>query len=228
MLGQENRGGASVHLVNLTPGVVMVDTGCRSACGGKRWHQELQDEMTRLDRPFYEEPQDEVFQFGPGKPIYSKRRWVDEVGVHNQIKRLVCSELPVECPGLVSPDVLAEWDAVLNFAQGTMSIGEGSAKLLKASKSGHPVVRLTDFPAVNVEAAVTKVVHTIDGGGSEADLEEGSSAETDADTAESKEGSSTSQSSDHAWTSPEEESDQYEDDETFYDADERIMQKGRR
>ena len=76
-----------------------------------------------MGQTFQEEPQDEVFQFGPGKPIRSIRKWIYEVGVHNTIKRLEISELPVECPGLISPDVLAEWDAVLNFANRTMMIG---------------------------------------------------------------------------------------------------------
>ena len=117
--------GMSDFLVNLAPGMVMVDTGCRAACGGTRWHQELQAEMGILGRSFYAEEQDELFQFGPGKPIQSTKKWVYEVGLHGTVHRLVSSEIPAECPGLVGPDELAEWEAILDFSRGTMSIGWG-------------------------------------------------------------------------------------------------------
>ena len=143
--------------------------------------------------------------------------------MHDTIKRLEISELPVECPGLISPDVLAEWDAVLNFANRTMLIGGGTEQTLQSSRSGHPVVGLTDFPPVQEIHIAT------DGGKNKEPL-----SNTESEALSSDDGSSTSDSSDHAWTSSEEEAfydvDEtfYDMEETFHDATEKIMSKGRR
>ena len=63
-----------VHAVQLAPGLVMMDTGCRAAVGGKSWHQNLQKCLKKLGRKFHYEEQLEFFQFGPGEPITSTRR----------------------------------------------------------------------------------------------------------------------------------------------------------
>ena len=83
--------------------------------------------MRKMNKVFYKEDQEELFQFGPGEPMMSKTRWIYEVGVHGVPQRLVSSELPTECPGLIGPDELAEWNAILNFANRTMKIGKGKA-----------------------------------------------------------------------------------------------------
>ena len=47
----------------------------------------------------------------------------------------------------------------LNFANRTMTIGMGEGRFLQSSQSGHPVVRLTDFPEkeeVHVHVAETE------------------------------------------------------------------------
>ena len=44
--------GTEDFLIDLAPRMVMVDTGCRAACGGARWHQELQVEMKMMGRHF--------------------------------------------------------------------------------------------------------------------------------------------------------------------------------
>ena len=64
-----------VHIVQLAPGLVMMDTGCRAAVGRRSWHQGLQRCLKKMGRQFHSEGQTEFFQFGPGEPITSTRCW---------------------------------------------------------------------------------------------------------------------------------------------------------
>ena len=41
-----------VHLVSLKPGLAMIDTGCRAAVGGKKYHQDLQRCLKALGKTF--------------------------------------------------------------------------------------------------------------------------------------------------------------------------------
>ena len=70
-----------VHLVTLKAGLVMIDTGCRAAVGGNKYHQDLQKCLEALGEIYFCEKQEEYFQFGPGDPIRSSRRWRYQVGV---------------------------------------------------------------------------------------------------------------------------------------------------
>ena len=40
----------NVHVVELTPGLVMIDTGCRAAVGGQAWHRGLQKRLKGLGK----------------------------------------------------------------------------------------------------------------------------------------------------------------------------------
>ena len=60
-----------VHLVTLKAGLVMIDTGCRAAVGGKKYHQDLQKRLEDLGKMFSCEKQEEYFQSGSGDPIRS-------------------------------------------------------------------------------------------------------------------------------------------------------------
>ncbi len=83
-----------VHLVTLKAGLVMIDTGCRAAVGGKKYHQDLQKRLEDLGKMFSCEKQEEYFQFGPGDPIRSSLRWryseprVDDFGGAHGLPRL--------------------------------------------------------------------------------------------------------------------------------------------
>ena len=82
---------SGVHLVELSPGLVMIDTGCRAAVGGRKWHQGLQGRLKELGKKFHCAKQLEFFQFGPGDPIRSTRRWHYQVGVQGVSRELVMS-----------------------------------------------------------------------------------------------------------------------------------------
>ena len=137
----------------------MVDTGCRSAVGGTEWHRQFQRELTSRGIPYHSEPQSEFFQFGPGEPILSQRRWCYNVGVLGRGRRLDMSEVPVTCPGLVGPDELASWSVILNFETGTMS-SEGCEEPLLSSSSGHPCVDLMNFRKPEQVFPVRKIPRT--------------------------------------------------------------------
>ncbi len=47
-----------VHLVTLKAGLVMIDTGCRAAVGGKKYHQDLQKRLEVLGNMYSCEKQE--------------------------------------------------------------------------------------------------------------------------------------------------------------------------
>ena len=94
---------ASVHIVELAPGLVMIDAGCRAAVGGAQWHAALQEHVRTLDKPFTCERQVEYFQFGPGAPIKSAKRWCYQVGIQGVDTTLKISEVLVGVPVSSAP-----------------------------------------------------------------------------------------------------------------------------
>ena len=113
-----------LFVVNVPEGTAMIDTGCRAAVGGSRWHAELQSALHARGKKFRKEIQEEYFQFGPGDPILSSRRWVYTVGILGEVRELVVSEVPVECPGLIGPDDLSSWGVTLDFKSQTYNVGD--------------------------------------------------------------------------------------------------------
>ena len=51
------------HVVTMKAWNVMADTGCRKAVGGSLWHQDLQREMDKLNKPYTAVEMYELFQF---------------------------------------------------------------------------------------------------------------------------------------------------------------------
>ena len=49
---ERTSGSNLTFLVDLKPGMVMVDTGCRAACGGVGWHEALQEQMKNMNKVF--------------------------------------------------------------------------------------------------------------------------------------------------------------------------------
>eukprot|EP00959_Pyramimonas_sp_CCMP1952_P145494 3046023-Pyramimonas_sp.AAC.1 len=60
-------------LVVLPAGLVMIDTGCKRAVGGRPWHVELQKTLDAKGVPCHSINQQEYFKFGPGVPLMSER-----------------------------------------------------------------------------------------------------------------------------------------------------------
>ena len=203
-----------VHLVTLKAGLVMIDTGCRAAVGGKKYHQDLQKRLEDLGKMFSCEKQEEYFQFGPGDPIRSSLRWRYQVGVQGVNRELVMSEVPVDCPGLIGPEELTAWNMLLDFRTKTFTTDVGVPTPITFAKSGHPCMSLLAYE----EDEDTKEIYQTDrleeedqDSGSDlekllsrtsANVEHYNIAEEDLDFE-----SSTSEESSHAWTSEAEKSD---------------------
>jgi hypothetical protein len=219
-----------VHVVQLAPGLVMMDTGCRAAVGGASWHHQLQKILKKLGKKFYSEDQLEFFQFGPGEPIQSTRRWHYAVGVLGRNRVLRISEVPVECPGLIGPTELSAWQMLLNFQDKTFTSEARTTSIIYA-RSGHPYMRLLDYEGAPEK--VYQVMHVEEESNKELDEEEPPSdpyssdtelegllrwtsakaEDLDADLPELVRPSSEDESP-HAWTSEEKQSDgETEEDE---------------
>ena len=208
-----------VHLVELSPGLVMIDTGCRAAVGGRNGHQGLQGRLKELGKKFYCAKQLEFFQFGPGDPIRSTRRWHYQVGVQGVNRELVMSEVPVDCPGLIGPEKLAAWTVLLDFGAKTFTTAAGVATPIIFARSGHPCMSLLAYEEKPKEVYQMDLHSEDQDGGSDLEsllertnpkVELHSIAEEDLDL-----DSSTSEESSHAWTTEAEQS----DDETEEDAE---------
>ena len=79
---------STIYSVQLGAGLVMIDTGCRRACGGRRWHERLREELDARGVRYYREEALEYFQFGPGDPIASHARWTYNVGIFDATTHL--------------------------------------------------------------------------------------------------------------------------------------------
>ena len=132
--------------VRLPRGLVMADTGCRRAVGGTDWHRELQEELDAKGVSYSFTGVRELFQFGPGEPILSSRRWVYPVGILGSNETLQIAEVDAAIPGLVGPDEMANWGVSLDFRDGSITTRNGTSQL-HSSMTGHPCISLMDYAA---------------------------------------------------------------------------------
>ena len=65
-----------VYAVQLAAGLVMTDTACRKACGGRLWHESLRHELDARGVEYERQEVLEYFQLGPGDPIASHSLWI--------------------------------------------------------------------------------------------------------------------------------------------------------
>ena len=59
-------------MISLDPGVVIADSGCRTAVAGTNWHKAHQDVLTNKGIAWHEEPESEFYRFGAGPIVESK------------------------------------------------------------------------------------------------------------------------------------------------------------
>ena len=104
-----------ILVVELPRGVALLDTGCKRAVGGSRWHREMQSALRNRKLSFERVPQREYFKFGPGDPILSVTGWKYPVGVNGMMSSIFISEIDAELPALVGPDELSEWKSAADF-----------------------------------------------------------------------------------------------------------------
>ncbi|CAJ1408326.1 unnamed protein product [Effrenium voratum] len=70
-----------IYVSGICPGQAIADTGCRTAVGGGAWHESLQKELKARGLQWFEEPEQEVFQFGAGEACRSHRAYIYPVGI---------------------------------------------------------------------------------------------------------------------------------------------------
>ncbi len=138
-----------VNTVQVDAGRALIDTGCRLSLAGASWHSDFQKCLRKMGKAFESENRVEHFQFGPGEVIQSTRSWRYPVGSMGQEMELVMAEIPVNCPGLIGPDELAAWDAVLDFSRASISCATtGKDISMESTVSGHSCLSLLDFEPV--------------------------------------------------------------------------------
>ena len=132
-----------------TEGQVILDSGCRTAVAGWRWHSEFQAALRQRGVTWKEIPEHETFQFGAGGPEVSEVAFVYPVGIYGKVDIIRMSAVsgPAEnCPGLVGPSELSRWGVCFDFAAKSLEVfGQKHAMVLSATR--HPALYILDFPA---------------------------------------------------------------------------------
>ena len=132
---------------SLSPGEVIVDTGCRTSVAGCAWHKMHQAAIRRLGLQFFEVGQEETFRFGAGPPILSRKAYLYPCFTHGQPTWLRISEVDgaaASCPGLVGPSEMARWSVELRFSDRTMVVF-GEQRPMCLSVTRHPVLQLLEI-----------------------------------------------------------------------------------
>ena len=104
----------------LEAGDAIVDTGCRTAVAGCRWHLQHQQRLEQLGLTWETVAQEEHFKFGAGPPVLSRRAFIYPVFTHGGRSWVRISEVggaAEGCPGLIGPSQMMAgratlWDAV--------------------------------------------------------------------------------------------------------------------
>eukprot|EP00435_Cladocopium_sp_Y103_P057834 s201_g20.t1 len=133
----------------LAPGHVILDTGCRTAVAGRRWHQSLQSLMKQKGLPFHRTSHEEVYRFGAGAPVLSTEAFLYAVQIYDHkswVRIAVVDNTPddcrvADCPGLVGPAELARWKVQIDFAKLQVAI-HGKWQPTVLSPSRHPILNL--------------------------------------------------------------------------------------
>ena len=133
----------------LSPGHVILDTGCRTAVAGRKWHMTLQSLMRQKGLPFYKTNHEEVYRFGAGAPVLSTEAFLYAVQIYDHkswVRIAVVDNTPddgrvAECPGLVGPAELARWKVQIDFAKLQVAI-HGKWQPTVLSPSRHPILNL--------------------------------------------------------------------------------------
>ena len=128
---------------------LIMDTGCRTAVAGQRWHERYQSHLRALGLQWLSVEHEEVFRFGAGRPVLSTEAkiypiWVGETPSWLRLA-VVESEKDsrvAECPALAGPSELARWAVRMDFAKQGISIQGGQWQTLRLSQSRHPVLNV--------------------------------------------------------------------------------------
>ena len=135
---------------------VILDTGCRTAVAGAKWHEAYQRHLRELGLQWLVVTHEEIFRFGAGKPVLSTEAMVYpiQIGATRSWLRLavVASEgdpRVADCPALVGPSEMARLDVKMDFAQQSISVAGEPWQALELSATRHPVVDVVPAPGAD-------------------------------------------------------------------------------
>ena len=143
---QEEPPVSELHLVDMPPGYVMLDTGCKASVGGDKWHRALQTELVKSGAVFSEEPCTEYFKFGDGTTVASHRTWVYPLAIAGTVASVRIAEIPGDLPGLLSPEATGQFGLQVDFAQSKWRVPRGTWEPLQYTASGHIKLPVLQFP----------------------------------------------------------------------------------
>ena len=128
---------------------LIMDTGCRTAVAGKRWHDRYQTWLRERNLMWNTVEHEEVFRFGAGRPVLSVEAHLYPVciGKLKSWMRLAVVESEkdprvADCPALAGPSELSRWGVRMDFARQSISIGQDDWQKIRLSPSRHPVLNV--------------------------------------------------------------------------------------
>ena len=130
-----------------TPGLAIADSGCRNAVGGRLWHEAFQDGLKKLQVPWMEVKEYEVYRFGAGAPAVSQKAFLYPVLVHGQwdvVRISMVEGEALSCPGLIGPSELSRWEAVFRFCEKELELN-GESRPMILTWTRHPGIQLLDY-----------------------------------------------------------------------------------
>ena len=100
--GKSTKPTSHVNIVNMTPGHIMLDTGCRRSVVGPAWHRHMQERLRQLDLHPQREPCTAQFVFGSGRSVKATCRWIYPIAIRGHPALIDVAEVPCDCLGLMS------------------------------------------------------------------------------------------------------------------------------
>ena len=156
VMRQARRHGTDHHQVyqshGLTPGHVILDTGCRTAVAGRMWHNQLQKLLDEKNMVYHKTFHEEIFRFGAGAPVLSTEAYIYPIQIYDHkswvriavVDNTQYDDRVAECPGLVGPAELTRWKVQIDFSKLQIGIhGQWQPTVLSSSR--HPILNLLNM-----------------------------------------------------------------------------------
>ena len=118
---------------------MIADSGCKRSVAGKSWHEDTQAWLAEKGLEAVEEPCEDKFRFGDGRLVSAARSWRYPCGIHGYSGTLSITEVPKDCPPLLSVTGMKELSVVLDFQKGEISVNDRKEPM-KSLDSGHPTL----------------------------------------------------------------------------------------
>eukprot|EP00971_Amphidinium_carterae_P111535 2208842-Amphidinium_carterae.1 len=120
---------------------LILDSGCKRSVAGHRWHADAQRKFEQAGVVPLKVPCISHFRFGSDAVVEAQWYWRYPLVIGERCVILEISEVPSECPGLLSVDGMAALGMVIDFGQQKLqSSFLGVCADIISSPTGHPVL----------------------------------------------------------------------------------------